>query len=112
MEPLGIFRSAGLLEASKLVTSIERARLHELFDWFNENLPRPRRVRPAMIFWFRPEAGECASRVWEIVHILREHGVPIQTMWTRRPGWVEYSDRYQIGVIPFRDRAFHVRRHG
>ncbi|MGB7158016.1 MAG: hypothetical protein WBD40_08110 [Tepidisphaeraceae bacterium] len=67
-------------------------------------------MKPATIFWFRSDAGECASRIWEIARLLREYGVPLQTMWTRRPGWIEYVDAFQIGAIPFSDRAFHVRR--
>ena len=109
-EPCGVFRAAGILECSRHLDPVDRDRLHGLFDWFHRSLPRPRNVKPSTIFWFRSQAGECASRVWEMVQLLRDNGIPIQTMWTRRPGWIEYQDRFQVGAVPFTDRPFRVRR--
>lgn len=108
-QPRGVLRAAGLLAARFDLPASERQRLRELFDWFNDHLARPRRVTPGMIFWFRPDAGECASRIWELVHVLREHDVLVQTMRTRRPGYIEYSDDLQVGAVPYVNRAFRIR---
>lgn len=112
-EPRGVFRAAGLLFQREDVTDFDRLRLEGLFDWFQVHLPIPRRedLTPATIFWFRPDAGECASRIWELVHLLRDYGVPVRTVRTRRPGRIVYSDRMQVGAEPHRDtRCDAVRR--
>lgn len=108
-QPRGVLRAAGLLAARSDLPAFERQRLRQLFDWFNAHLARPRRVTPGMIFWFRPDAGECASRIWELVHVLREHGVLVQAMRTRRPGYIEYRDEAQVGAVPYADRVFRIR---
>ena len=87
------------------MTEFDRQRLDDLFDWFQIHLPVPRRhdLTPATIFWFRPDAGACASRIWELVHVLREYGVAMRTMRTRSPGRIVYSDSMQVGAEPQRD---------
>jgi len=104
-EPRGVFRAAGLLFERDEVSEFDRQRLEDLFDWFQVNLPVPRRevLTPATIFWFRPDAGECASRIWELVHLLRDYGVAMRTMRTHRPGRILYSDSMQVGAEPHRD---------
>ena len=104
-EPRGVFRAAGLLFQREDVTEFDRQRLDDLFEWFAVHLPVPRReeLTPATIFWFRPDAGTCASRIWELVHLLREYGVAVRTVRTRRPGRIVYSDRMQVGAEPHRD---------
>ena len=104
-EPRGVFRAAGLLFHREDVTDFDRHRLDDLFDWFQAHLPVPRRkdLTPATIFWFRPDASTCASRIWELVHLLREYGVAVRTVRTRRPGRIVYSDRMQVGAEPHRD---------
>ena len=102
-EPRGIFRSAGLVLDTRVDIAVaDRERFEDVLAWFNRHLPFPRRVTPEMIFWFRPEARECASRIWELVHLLREHGVLVQTMRTARPGRIVYSDGMQVGAVPYR----------
>ena len=43
------------------------------------------------------------SHARELVWLLREHGVAIHELWTQRPGYVEYRDRWQVVAEPFRD---------
>lgn len=107
-EPRGVLRAAGLLAERGDVTEVDRQRFEDLFDWFQTHLPLPRRadVTPATIFWFRPDAGECASRIWELVHLLRDYGVIVRTMRTRRPGRIVYSDCMQVGAEPLRDTRY------
>ena len=109
-EPRGVFHTAGMLLATRTdLTDVDREHFEHLFDWFGRHLPFPRRVTPDMIFWFRPEARECASRIWELVHLLREHGITVQTMRTRRPGRIVYSDEMQVGAVPYRGAVRTVR---
>ena len=50
------------------------------------------------VSWFRDNAGEPIRRMWEIAHLLKEHGVPIRMLRSASPGKVLYEDSYQIVV--------------
>ena len=93
-------RDAGKLE----LYGYESALLEDIGEWFNENLPCPpfrRKLKsgewtPQAVSWFRADAGEPLRRIWDIVAILREHGVPVRMVTTENPGKIVYSDRYQV----------------
>jgi hypothetical protein len=36
--------------------------------------------------------------MWEIAHLLKEHGVPVRMLRSENPGKVLYEDSYQIVV--------------
>ena len=48
------------------------------------------------VCWFRPRAKEPLSRLWDIVAILREHGVPVRLITAARPGTIVYEDEDQV----------------
>lgn len=85
----------------------ERIWLLDELDWFNHHLPAPRSVDPRAVFWFRPNAGEPLTRLWVVVRLLEDNGVPVQVYRTRRPGNVVYEDRYQVAAVPWRDTFAH-----
>jgi hypothetical protein len=100
----GVITEARLLRDDGELFGHEVDWLEETFDWFNEHLPCPpfqENLRSGewtreAVSWFRAEAGEPIRRMWDIVSILREHGVPVRFVTTERPGWIVYSDHYQI----------------
>ncbi|MGE5562401.1 MAG: hypothetical protein ACM3ZV_03745 [Bacillota bacterium] len=81
-------------------------------DWFNRNLPVPKPRREAFcvksrgrwypdgICWFVAEAREMIAHAFVLASLLREAGVPVRKVWTRRPGTVLYRDPYQIVAKP------------
>lgn len=81
-------------------------------DWFNRNLPVPKPRRDAFcvksrgrwypdgICWFVAEAREMIAHAFVLASLLREAGVPVRKVWTRRPGTVLYRDPYQIVAKP------------
>jgi hypothetical protein len=82
----------------------ESDRLEVTYDWFNEHLPCPpfqSNLRSGewtqdAVAWYRAEATEPIRRMWEIVAILREHGVAVWTVTSERPGKIVYEDDYQV----------------
>jgi hypothetical protein len=78
--------------------------LEEVFDWFNTHLPCPafaERRRTGewtadAVSWFRDDAGEVLRRIWDLVALLREHGVQVRVITSDKPGKVVYSDSYQV----------------
>jgi hypothetical protein len=85
--------------------------LNEIFDWFNTNLPCPpfsEKLESGhwtsdAVAWFRPTAGEAVRRMWEIVAILKEHGIPVQFVRTADPGEIVYQDEYQVVAETWRN---------
>lgn len=62
----GVFAAASWLEGDDSLPSFERDTIGELFDWFNEHLPVPRRMKDAAICWFKGAANPCSRRIWEL----------------------------------------------
>jgi hypothetical protein len=78
--------------------------------WFGENLPRPneacflvksrkRRLADG-ICWFVADAREMIARAFTMASLLRECGVPVAKVATRRPGQILYRDAWQIVAKP------------
>jgi hypothetical protein len=100
----GVITEARILDDQGELYTHESELLKEVFDWLNNHLPCPpfqskRRsgewTRDA-VSWFRAEAQEPIRRLWDIVAILKEHGVPVRLVTTDKPGKIVYQDRYQI----------------
>ena len=76
----------------------------EVFGWLNENLPCPPfkenqesgKWTSDAVSWFRDDAKDLITRMWEIVAVLKEHGVPVRVLKTDNPGKIVYSDKYQV----------------
>lgn len=105
-QPRGVFQSAYELADAPDVSEWYRDALWEELFWFADHLPIPPRERFADgcgISWFRPDAGTSISRLWSVVAILREHGVAVRRIRTRRPGRVLYEDSQQVVAVPWRD---------
>jgi hypothetical protein len=81
-------------------------------DWFERNLPVPKprkhafcvksrgRWYPDGICWFVAEAREMIAHAFVLASLLREIGVPVRKVATRRPGTVLYRDPWQIVAKP------------
>ena len=90
------FRDAGRLGSE----SCER--LNQLFDWFGDHLPCPpfsrnrRRWSQDAVCWFKSSAGEPLTRMWELVEILKNDGLPVRFVTSMTPGRIVYEDEHQI----------------
>ncbi len=79
-------------------------------DWFNRELPAPdarhfrvksrRRWWRDGICWFHGDAAEMIRHAHVLAALLRECGVPISKVATRRPGEILYRDDWQIVAKP------------
>jgi hypothetical protein len=101
----GIFQAAaGALEC-RTITGSDADELNELRSWFSDNLEKPtsfgRGSLSRGICWFRTDASEHISRMWEMVRILERNGIFVTKIRTDRPGYVVYEDEWQIVAEPF-----------
>jgi len=105
LQPQGLFAAAyALLREERELTNDERREVRALLDWFCEHLPIPRSpaIKHNAIFWFKPDARECAQRMWEMANLLRSHGRLIQLHKSESPGMIVFEDNFQVAAIPFR----------
>ena len=100
-QQLGVFQAAYELRDAAGRGSDAGRMLRPLFEWFGENLRAPDVISPA-IFWFKSDASDCISRIWELVHVLKSHDHLVWMMRNERPGRIVYEDAFQVAAIPFR----------
>jgi hypothetical protein len=102
----GIFQAAGRALECREVGGSDADDLYELRAWFNENLEKPtsfgRDTLRLGICWFKTDATEHISRIWQMVQILERHGIYVKKIRTDRPGYVIYEDAWQLVAEPFR----------
>ncbi len=101
----GIFHAAWNLLTSGELSDAEADDLRSLLEWFNANMPAPSKSqRNALsrraIFWFQPNAHDYIKKAWELVQLLRLHGILVEVLNTRMPGSVLYADDCQIAAVP------------
>jgi len=100
----GIFTLARKLRDYGKLEPHEVERLNDVYAWFNSHVPCPpfKAMRESeewsadAVAWFKDEAAEPIGRMWEIVAILKEHGVPVRFFRSTAPGPIVYSDDVQI----------------
>jgi hypothetical protein len=100
----GVFTEARLLRDTGQLFDYECERLEATYEWFNQHLPCPpfKKKLPSgewtqhAVAWFRAEASEPIRRMWDIVAILREHGIAVRMVTSERPGRIVYEDDYQV----------------
>lgn len=80
----------------------EWKREREILDWFNEHLAHPPEHFDGgrAIFWFKASARECIEQVWELVHLLREHGHHVEVHKCRHLANICYSHPLQVAAYP------------
>ncbi|MBC8136223.1 MAG: hypothetical protein H8F28_10080 [Fibrella sp.] len=103
----GIFHAAWNVLDSGDLSEMESQDLRSLLEWFNQHMPYPsetqrRGLSRRAIFWFKPGAQDYIQRAWELMQLLRLHGLLVCVLKTRTPGSVVYADDCQIAAIPTR----------
>ena len=106
----GLFRHAGFSADDGRVHAALREAIRIELDWFNANLPVPKRrvflVKsrgrwlPDGICWFVDDAREMIVHSFALASLLRECGVAATKVATRRPGQILYRDAWQIVAKP------------
>lgn len=101
----GIFRAAAQALEWRTITGADADELNDLRAWFSENLAKPssfgRDKFRLGICWFKTDAAEHISRIWEMVRVLERNGVYVKKIRTDKPGYVIYEDEWQLVAEPF-----------
>ena len=101
LQPKGVFVASYELLDSGGLTQEECGRVRSILDWFSNNLPHPPKdlKLPRAIYWFKTDSEECISKVWELVHLLREYGHFVDIHKRRTLASIVYEDKYQVAAF-------------
>jgi hypothetical protein len=101
-KPRGLFQEAYLLLHSGDLSKEEWSQLRSALDWFENNLSEPpKKLKSSRaIYWFRSDAHKCIDKIWDMVHLLREHNRHIVIHKCRRLGNIAYRDKLQVAAYP------------
>jgi hypothetical protein len=110
----GVFRTAYQVRDSELISRIDRDTLAEQLAWFNKNLPIPSRFNRSSskgyyrrntkgIAWFRDDALEHITRMFEVRRVLEANGHVVHLVREDRIGYLVYRDKVQVIAEPFAD---------
>ena len=101
-ELTGIIAEARLLREQGELTVEEEDRLEAMYDWFNGHVPVPPfsegRFPSDAVAWFKHDAGEAVTKMWDVAALLREHGIGVRMLRSTNPGRVVYEDQVQVLV--------------
>lgn len=102
----GIFQAVAQAVEWETIAGEDADELNSLRKWFNENLEKPTsfgrgRLRLG-ICWFKMDASEHISRIWQMVRILERHDIYVKKIKTDKRGYLIYEDEWQIVAEPFR----------
>ena len=107
----GVFGAAYGLQESHELTEEESSRLGDILAWFGRHLSKPDRLtissRPhrkaQAISWLKESAVEHMAQMRAMVLILEAHGLVVDRIRTKRPGYIVYEDEHQAAAYPFAD---------
>lgn len=106
----GIFQAAALAIEWQTITGVDADELNKIRAWFSTNLDKPNSFGRANlhrgICWFKTNATEHISKIWEMVRVLERNGIYVKKIRTHRPGYLIYEDEWQIAAEPFRKETF------
>ena len=101
-ELTGIITEVRFLRDDDRLTAEEGARLEDTYEWFNEHVPVPPFEASSwprdVVTWFKDDASDAISRMWDLVALLREHSVQVRLLRSANPGRVLYEDKFQVVV--------------
>lgn len=106
----GVFRAANYLRKSDFIDYYDKLRLDRVWVWFNDYLDAPDRFNHSRnrnapnisLSWFKDTSTEHIARMYEMVSILEQYGMPVKKIRRHNPGLVVYEDDYQVSCIPNR----------
>lgn len=110
----GIFRAAYELRYSDNLDEHTSKQLEQLLDWFRIHLVIPDRFHRSKsktkehnhtkgLSWFKGGENESLDKAFELSSLLNEVGFPIETIKSKRIGYIIYEDRFQVVAEPFSD---------
>ena len=104
----GIITEARLLRDRGQLAPYEELVLQNAYGWLNTYLPCPpfstSEWGSEAVSWFKDTAEPSIKKMWDIVALLEEHGVPVRFLRSKNPRKILYEDDFQIVVREWKRR--------
>jgi hypothetical protein len=106
---LGVFQALGELRRQGKLDAQEEEQDNQICEWFDRHLKVPPRFTASKPPYYRKQkkaisketAHEHIVRMRLLAEILRNHGVPVRMLKSKRVGYIVYEDEHQIVAEPF-----------
>jgi hypothetical protein len=97
---VGLFAAAYSLRDDGDLDVHDYQRLEEVLAWFRAELPVPpaHLIPDGAVFWYR-KAERFSQRMWELAHLLGEHGYTAELVTAAFVGRIVYQDEHQVAVL-------------
>jgi hypothetical protein len=100
----GVITAARILKDEGRLDPYQADVVEATYRWLNDHLPCPPFQRNLgsgkwsddAVAWFLPGATESIQRMWDLVAVLNDHGIPVRVLRTASPGMIVYRDEYQV----------------
>lgn len=96
----GLFQAAGSLLASDCLETYESECIREALKFFNANLYVPRCLKSKMnrraLSYFKADSQDMISRIWDLVALIRNHGLHVRVINKRTLSKIIYEDKHQV----------------
>lgn len=101
---VGVFQAAFELRNSGELADHEEVQMNVALSWLKMHLKSPHCLRNSenhrALSWCHPRAVKPMQYIWQIVNILKEHGVFVKVHKTNDPGLIIYEDGWQVVAKP------------
>ena len=98
--PAGCFMAAEQLLINQGVEQWHHEELQALLKYFDAELPEPEVMEEweyrRAVCWFKEDAVEMIQKMWVLAGILKEYGIGVEVVRSKRPRHVLYEDDYQV----------------
>ena len=103
---VGVFTHVYRIRNSEELLPHEKETLEHSLGWLKMHLKVPAVLKDEgnerAICWFKDTAKRPMEHVWQLVHLLRDHGIHMELVKTNDPGVILYEDGWQVVAKPHR----------
>jgi hypothetical protein len=100
----GLFQAAGMLLESDRLETYESECIREALKFFNANLYVPQclksKVNRRALSYFKADSQDMISRIWDLVALIRNHGLHVRVINKRVISKIIYEDKHQVVAFP------------
>ena len=109
----GLFQAMSDLEESGRLLPHEQEQYDAIYNWFRENLKKPRsfarssrpHARNVALSWYKDSATAYIAKMHDVSRILDARGIAVEVLHVERPGYIVYEDAHQVAAEPFKETA-------
>jgi hypothetical protein len=100
----GVITAARVLRDESRLEPYQVDIVEETYAWLNEHIPCPPfqnnlatgKWSDDAVAWFLPAATEAIRRMWDLVTVLKDHGISVRVLRSASPGLIVYRDEFQV----------------